>query len=466
MTYSFSIGINVHLRLFTMDDQDIDSKASLQMNTELSLKLKNLEDSHEDQPPASVLRSLPAENGVSSEHDQDEFDFVERPSEDFFCPVTFELLLDPHQTTCCGNHLSLKAVNRLKRDSKPCPMCKEPELATVHDKFYGRKVSEVHVYCRNKSGGCDWKGEVNGLKQHIESCLKRQWKCQYCDFSSTMDEEMDHVMNCPHYPTACPNQCDVGTMPRRDIEEHLTICPLELVACEFMDVGCTVRSTRQDLKRHMEESQQEHLLSATLLNLRLTKETIAEKDRQLAEKDRLLAEKDKQVEELQKQVELLQASFDHVKVGVDRLLGGMRHCHEFTLSKISQWREWRSDMFYSHRGGYQLRLSVKKEKPSGFLFRGTTLSNMIVGLVLCKGDSDHLVTWPVTICADIQLLDQLKKEKHYSQSYEYFFMKSSDSDVQSEHVYFVSRSVLYPDGERSLYVVSDCIKVRLSVHMK
>ena len=44
----------------------------------------------------------------------------------------------------------------------------------------------------------------------------------------------------------------------------------------------------------------------------------------------------------------------------------------------------------------RLRLSVKKEKPSGFLFRGTTLSNIIVVLVLCKGDSDHLVTWPVT----------------------------------------------------------------------
>ena len=42
----------------------------------------------------------------------------------------------------------------------------------------------------------------------------------------------------------------------------------------------------------MEESQQEHLLSATILNLRLTKETIAEKDRQLATKDCQLAEKD------------------------------------------------------------------------------------------------------------------------------------------------------------------------------
>ena len=66
---------------------------------------------------------------------QKEFDFVERPSEDFFCPVTFELLLNPHQTTCCGNHLSEKAVRRLQRDGKPCPMCKESELSTMPDVF-------------------------------------------------------------------------------------------------------------------------------------------------------------------------------------------------------------------------------------------------------------------------------------------------------------------------------------------
>ena len=421
----------------------------------------------EDPEDEADAQSGPGERGAAAEEEEEEFDFVERPSEDFFCPVTFELLLDPHQTTCCGNHLSLNAVTRLQQDGKPCPMCKKPELGTVHDKFYGRKVSEVKVHCPNKSGGCEWKGEVRGLKQHIESCLKRQWTCQYCGLSSTYDTEMDHGMSCARYPTVCPNQCDVGTLPRCKVEEHISVCPLEMVTCGFVDIGCKVKTTRQDLKRHMEESQQEHLLSATILNLRLTKETIAEKDRQLAEKDRLLAQKDEQVCELQKQLEELQSSFDHVKVGVNRLLGGMKHCHEFTLSKISQWREWLGEPFYSHQGGYQLRLSVKKEKPSGFLFRGTTLSNMIVGLVLCKGEFDHLVDWPVTFYVDVQLLDQLNKKKNYPQSYEYFFTKpATDNEVMSDHVHLVSRSILYPDGERSLYVVSDSIRVRLWLHLK
>ena len=103
----------------------------------------------------------------------EELDFVERPSEDFFCPVTFELLLDPHLTACCGNHLSQRAVSRLKREGKLCPICKEPDLATMLDKFHRRKVRAVQVRCPHTPGGCEWVGEVGELSQHIQTCLRQ-----------------------------------------------------------------------------------------------------------------------------------------------------------------------------------------------------------------------------------------------------------------------------------------------------
>ena len=87
-------------------------------------------------------------------------------------------------------------------------------------------------------------GEVGGVEQHVAVCPKRLWKCQYCDYASTLDAELEHVMNCTHYPMACPNQCDV---PRCQVKEHLTMCPLEVVAFEFSDAGCSVRMTRVDL---------------------------------------------------------------------------------------------------------------------------------------------------------------------------------------------------------------------------
>ena len=52
-----------------------------------------------------------------------EYDFVEEPPQEYFCPVTFSLLLDPYQTRCCGNLLSRKAIQEL--EGKPCPVCRE-----------------------------------------------------------------------------------------------------------------------------------------------------------------------------------------------------------------------------------------------------------------------------------------------------------------------------------------------------
>lgn len=103
----------------------------------------------------------------------EEFNFIEHPSEDFFCPVTFELLLEPHLTACCGNHLSMRAVNRLKSEEKPCPICKEPDLATVFDKFHRHRVHTVQVHCPHTPRGCGWVGEVGELSQHIQTCLKQ-----------------------------------------------------------------------------------------------------------------------------------------------------------------------------------------------------------------------------------------------------------------------------------------------------
>ena len=57
-----------------------------------------------------------------------EYDFVEEPPRDFFCPVTFDLLVDPQQTACCGNHISSETATRLKREEKACPICNEPNF--------------------------------------------------------------------------------------------------------------------------------------------------------------------------------------------------------------------------------------------------------------------------------------------------------------------------------------------------
>ena len=238
---------------------------------------------------------------TSREDVSQDYDFVEQTDQDFYCPVSLEILLEPHQTDCCGQHISQKAADRLIKEGKPCPLCKDENFTTHQDKYFKRNtVNKLKVCCPHKKSGCVWVGELGDLNQHSTSCLNRLWKCQHCNFETTYEVGTnDHTPNCTKYPEPCPNRCEIGTVPRCDVEKHLLVCPLQLVECEFAHAGCNVKVPRGDLAKHMTENAQHHLMSTTLLNLRLTRE--------LHQK---MEEKDQQTVHLQQQVKEMDSKID------------------------------------------------------------------------------------------------------------------------------------------------------------
>lgn len=112
-----------------------------------------------------------------------EYKFVELPDE-FICPVTLDVLLNPHLTACCGQELSAEAVQELQREGKACPLCKEPHFTSMLDKRFRRKLFEQKVYCSNQRRGCDWVGELATLGSHEKTCPKKNCPIQ-TDLSQT-----------------------------------------------------------------------------------------------------------------------------------------------------------------------------------------------------------------------------------------------------------------------------------------
>ena len=104
---------------------------------------------------------------IFSEAEDDDYLFVENPSKDFFCPVTMDLLLQPHLTSCCGKHISQEAVRKVKKDGKGCPLCKREQWTTMLNLHYLRQVTELRVFCRVSH--CDWQGELLQLEHHMQS---------------------------------------------------------------------------------------------------------------------------------------------------------------------------------------------------------------------------------------------------------------------------------------------------------
>ena len=95
---------------------------------------------------------------------------MERPSEDFFCPVTMDLLVQPHLTPCCGKHISPKAVAEIQKKGQKCPLCNNIPLSTILNKHFQREVKRIRVFCDNQ---CSWQGELSALDYHLQSCPKK-----------------------------------------------------------------------------------------------------------------------------------------------------------------------------------------------------------------------------------------------------------------------------------------------------
>ena len=406
-----------------------------------------------DQPLTGAAQYMASNNQGT----QQDYDFVEQLDQDFYCPVSLEILLEPHQTLCCGQHISQEAVNRLTREGKPCPLCKSENLATQVDKYFKRKVKQLKVRCPHKKSGCDWMGELGDMNLHSNSCPKRPWKCQHCNFVTTYKVGMnDHTPNCTKYPTHCPNRCEIGTVPHCDVEKHLLVCPLQLVECEFAQSGCDVKVPRGDLAKHMTENAQHHLMSTTLLNLRLTRELrqkTEEKDQQIVQLQQQVTELDARMEtrlqqqtrdidvvldtklqkltadlhaKLQQHVKELDTKLQQQSTQVTQCMSNLNKMveytakgytsHDFTLTEFKKHQatgwggSWYSDPFHSYPGGYCFKLNIDTDGCGEAL--GTHLSaylNLLPGEI-----NDKELKWPIKCTLHLEMLNQQGDHRHHT----------------------------------------------------
>ena len=356
-----------------------------------------------------------------------EYDFVEQPHEIFFCPVLFDVLVEPYQMLCCGNHLSLEAYQRLR--GKPCPVCRQENLAAVKDKFHKRTVMSQLVRCPNKEEGCEWEGELGNLEQHLSyagqcqytwidcpyvcgeraqrreleehkshHCPLRPFTCQYCNHKATHQEVTeDHWPVCQKYPLPCPNECG-QEIERQSLEEHQEqTCPLESIECEFLYAGCNAVLQRHLMPAHMEEGMAAHL------------SMLAWVGRQQAV---LIERQAKQINTLMK-MQLRMVENNIVPV-------------DFTIHFDDE--VWHSSPFYSHVGGYKMRL-CGYTNGQGEYADGTHVS---VFVNLMRGEFDDLLKWPFSGDVITEVVSQVQTKS--SSNLQRIFPVDHDHDTADEGV--------------------------------
>lgn len=197
----------------------------------------------------------------------------------------------PHQATCCGSIFCQSCLAKATTTANLCIACENP-FTTIKDKRIHQIVQQLCIICPYKPKGCKWEGQLLDIENHLRNnegcqfkdekcynncgevlqrqyltnhveneCLRRKIECQNCNITGECQFiEGEHLEECPKLPLPCPNKCAIGNVLRGEMETHRKECPLEVVNCEYYNVGCKERMMRKELAKHESEMVKNHLL--------------------------------------------------------------------------------------------------------------------------------------------------------------------------------------------------------------
>ena len=95
------------------------------------------------------------------------------------------------------------------------------------------------------------------MTNHINDC---PCHCQYCDTIAERDVMSDHHMEkCHKFPVPCPNACGRDKIPQDEVDSHKKECPLEVIYCEYYDMGCKTMLVRDKMTAHNRDETARHL---------------------------------------------------------------------------------------------------------------------------------------------------------------------------------------------------------------
>ena len=259
-----------------------------------------------------------------------ECEFVNQVPEDYFCKQCKHVAREPTIASCCTEVLCKACIEVAIEDKKPCPSCQDIDVSFILHKKYQPKILALKVHCSLKDRGCEWTGQLQHLDAHLDlttgdcvyvdvdcprkcnqkvqkhnvdthlanHCPNRDYTCPHCSFKATFREVSEHFEVCRYYPLVCPNRC--GASFERDVlEDHLKMCGLQKLQCEFSYAGCAAEFIRDHQKEHMEQNTQKHLALVAAATLRISQEQQQTFERKFQEQqrefDQKLEDKDSEI---------------------------------------------------------------------------------------------------------------------------------------------------------------------------
>ena len=419
------------------------------------------------------------------------YQFVSPPPDDVICPLCLDIVEEPHQFTCCGQHICKKCGDKLKQqDITPqCPMCRHNESTMLLDKYFERNIlNKLLIRCNEGCGqdmelgllknhlsqcphvqedcpyGCGQQYQRQYIEKHKKQCPKRPFICGYCKYQSTYEVIVnEHYPVCDKYPIICPNECSRDKMKRGMLQDHLDKCPFEMVKCEFSYVGCQEKVRRCDLAQHLSNNSIHHTALSSKMIYESLQKIIEEKDRQLTRRDEVVMEKDKQINLLLSEVRELRAEN---KILLSKIYNKV--CDVITMTEFEHKKDnkvrWFSPPYFTHVNGYKMCFEVDLQCED-------SKTSLRIDSYMLAGPYDDDLQWPFKGKVIVQLLNQLGDHNHYDYVFDYKDKeqgKRVTSGKQGRYLptpskYMKFDQLGFNDVDSCQYLKDNCLKFKVIV---
>ena len=398
-----------------------------------AMREPTLDIAEKDDRPAEMRELLPTQplpRAVSRDKSKNrrcgyDCEFVEPPPSvlQIGCPVCLLVLKEPCLISCCGHKFCRECIERIEKDKKPCPLCNEPDFTFLRERGLERALKDLEVWCSYRKEGCEWKGKLGKLEEHLnqdpssenqlngcqfvavectqkcgewfqrrhitthetQQCKKRPYSCDYCrDYHSTFEDVTEvHYPQCGKYPVACPNDCDKYKFERQKLESHLKEqCPLSLVDCPFHFAGCETELPRKDIPDHTKGNVIHLMLLATA-----TQKVVKEN------------------QELRHKLKITENELGALKLEVQQLVSQSGFPIDYHVKQTDE--EVYLPAFYTHPHGYRMCIRVLSNgNRSG---EGTHVS---IYTCMMQGPFDDCLKWPFRGEITIQIVNQVGDRDH------------------------------------------------------
>ena len=270
------------------------------------------------------------------------------------------------------------------------------------------------------------------LNNHVDTeCPYSNITCQYCAITGERQFiDGQHQEQCPKLPLPCPNGCDIGTVPRENMEKHKADCPLEMIQCDYYEVGCKDGVARKDQVRHNKECMENHL-SLMKSEYLCTKRALKTAEENIKELEKAMEHRIKEVEiELRQKTQLIESMiFKNVFKWLEETEPSYQIPATLKMSEYSKRDDWYIASIIWKCGYFMIIypvFSVYSIIQLRVVSAGCGNGNLSVQLYLVKGGrtSESSSFMPQgtrslkekikMIPFDVMILNQISDNEHYS----------------------------------------------------